>query len=66
MRQHRITLTLILVGELTAFVNVYETRPRKGNRGIDLASYALPFGRIWYRNPKATKYVIFSAGRIML
>jgi hypothetical protein len=36
------------------------------NRGIDLASYTLPFGRIWYRNPKAIKSVIFSAGRIML
>jgi hypothetical protein len=50
----------------TALVRVCETQPRKGNRGIDLASYALPFGRIGYRNPKAIKYVIFSAGRIML
>jgi hypothetical protein len=28
--------------------HVYEVRPRKDRRGVDLTSYALPFGRLWY------------------
>jgi hypothetical protein len=28
--------------------HVYEVRPRKGKRGFDLISDALPFGRLWY------------------
>jgi hypothetical protein len=28
--------------------HVYEVRPRKDKRGVDLISYALPFGRLWY------------------
>ena len=28
--------------------NVYEVRPRKDNRGVDLISDVLPFGRLWY------------------
>jgi hypothetical protein len=27
---------------------VYEIRPRKDKRGVDLISDALPFGRLWY------------------
>ena len=27
---------------------VYEVRPRKDQRGVDLISDALPFGRLWY------------------
>ena len=26
----------------------YEIHPRKGHRGVDLISDALPFGRLWY------------------
>jgi hypothetical protein len=26
---------------------VYEIRPRKDKRGVDLISEALPFGRLW-------------------
>ena len=26
----------------------YEVRPRKDQRGVDLISEALPFGRLWY------------------
>jgi hypothetical protein len=26
----------------------YEVRPRKDQRGVDLISDALPFGRLWY------------------
>jgi hypothetical protein len=28
--------------------HVYEIRPRKDKRGVDLISDALPFGRLWY------------------
>ena len=30
---------------------VYEVRPRKDKRGVDLISDALPFGRLWYDTP---------------
>jgi hypothetical protein len=28
--------------------HLYEVRPRKDKRGVDLISDALPFGRLWY------------------
>src|SRR5438034_2452106 len=31
----------------------YEVRPRKDQRGVDLISDALPFGRLWYGEPNA-------------
>ena len=34
-------------------MQVYEVRPRKGHRGVDLISDALPFGRLWYGEPNA-------------
>ncbi|HEY4257320.1 MAG TPA: hypothetical protein VGM66_08915 [Candidatus Udaeobacter sp.] len=30
--------------------HVYEVRPRKDHRGVDLISDVLPFGRVWYEN----------------
>jgi hypothetical protein len=33
--------------------HVYEVRPRKDHRGVDLISDALPFGRLWYGEPGA-------------
>jgi hypothetical protein len=30
---------------------VYEARPRKDKRGVDLISDVLPFGRLWYDTP---------------
>ena len=40
--------------------DVYEVRPRKGKRGIDLISDALPFGRLWYTKPDdAVNYAQF-------
>ena len=33
--------------------HVYEVRPRKDHRGVDLISDALPFGRLWYAEPDA-------------
>ena len=32
-------------------MHVYEVRPRKNNRGVDLVSDVLPFGRLWYDTP---------------
>ena len=34
-------------------VHVYEVRPRKDKRGVDLISDVLPFGRLWYSGPDA-------------
>ena len=31
--------------------HVYEVRPRKDKRGVDLISNALPFGGLWYTKP---------------
>jgi hypothetical protein len=34
-------------------MHVYEVRPRKDHRGVDLISDALPFGRLWYDGSQA-------------
>jgi len=36
----------------------YEVRPRKGHRGFDLISDALPFGRLWFGEPNAISNAI--------
>jgi hypothetical protein len=33
---------------MTSSQHVYEIRPRKDKRGVDLICDALPFGRLWY------------------
>jgi hypothetical protein len=33
--------------------HVYEVRPRKDKRGVDLICDALPFSRLWYGEPNA-------------
>src|SRR6266699_3270302 len=33
--------------------HIYEVRPRKDHRGVDLISDSLPFGRLWYGEPEA-------------
>jgi len=33
-------------------MQVYEVRPRKDHRGVDLISDVLPFGRLWYDTPE--------------
>ena len=38
---------------MTNSQHVYEVRPRKDHRGVDLISDALPFGRLWYGEPNA-------------
>jgi hypothetical protein len=37
---------------------VYEVRPRKDKRGVDLISDALPFGGLWYDGPNAASNAI--------
>ena len=39
-------------------MHVYEVRPRKDKRGVDLISDALPFGRLWYGEPNAASTAI--------
>jgi len=43
---------------MTSSQHVYEVRPRKDKRGVDLISDALPFGRLWYAEPNASDFVI--------
>ena len=43
-------------------MHVYEVRPRKDKRGVDLISDALPFGRLWYDTPEnAIGYAMHSS-----
>jgi len=34
-----------------SILHIYEVRPRKDHRGVDLISDVLPFGRLWYDTP---------------
>jgi hypothetical protein len=43
---------------MTSSQHVYEVRPRKDHRGVDLISDALPFGRLWYGKPNAVANAI--------
>jgi hypothetical protein len=38
--------------------HVYDIRPRKDRRGVDLISEVLPFGRLWYAEPNAVANAI--------
>ncbi len=38
---------------MTSSQHIYEIRPRKDHRGVDLISDVLPFGRLWYAEPNA-------------
>jgi hypothetical protein len=38
--------------------HLFEIRPRKDHRGVDLVSNALPFGRLWYTGPNAISNAI--------
>jgi hypothetical protein len=46
--------------------HVYEVRPRKNHRGVDLISDTLPFGRLWYGEPNAIGNAIGYAQFILL
>jgi hypothetical protein len=39
-------------------MHVYEVRPRKDHRGVDLISDRLPFGRLWYGGQNAVANAI--------
>ncbi len=39
-------------------MHVYEVRPRKDRRGVDLISDVLPFGRLWCEGPNAVSNAI--------
>ena len=39
-------------------MHVYEVRPGRDHRGVDLISDVLPFGRLWYGKPNAVANVI--------
>jgi hypothetical protein len=43
---------------MTTSQHVYEVRPRKYHRGVNLISDALPFGRLWYGEPNAISNAI--------
>jgi hypothetical protein len=51
-------------------MHVHEVRPRKDNRGVNLISDALPFGRLWYGEPNAVNnaisYATFTGARMPL
>ena len=38
---------------MTHAAAVYEIRPRKDQKGFNLLSEALPFGKLWYDNAEA-------------
>ena len=40
---------------------IYEVRPRKDHRGVNLISDALPFGALWYGEPDAISNAVHSA-----
>ena len=39
-------------------MHIYEVRPRKDKRGVDLISDVLAFGRLWYGEPNAISNAI--------
>src|ERR1043166_1019390 len=43
---------------MTAIKHIYEVRPPKDPRGVDLISDVLPFGRLWYGGPNAVANAI--------
>ena len=43
-------------------MHVYEVRPRKDKRGVDLISDALPFGRLWCGEPNTISNAVRYAG----
>lgn len=48
---------------MTSSQHVYEVRPRKDKRGVDLISNALAFGRLWYDGPNAASNPVVYASQ---
>jgi hypothetical protein len=40
------------------FMHLYEVRPRRDHRGVDLISDVRPHGRLWYWEPNAASHAI--------
>jgi hypothetical protein len=40
---------------MTSSQHIYEVRPRKDDRGVNLISDALPFGGLWYAEPRSLR-----------
>jgi len=38
--------------------HIYKVHPRRDQRGVDLISDALPFGKLWYGEPNAISNAI--------
>ena len=56
------TQIVIAPARLHAFMHVYEIRPRKNHRAVDLISDVLPFNRLWYDTPdNAIGYAMYSS-----
>jgi hypothetical protein len=51
-------LTRVSAVDSTGGQSVYEVRPRKDYRGVDLISDVLPFGWLWYGEPSAVSNAI--------
>jgi len=49
---------LNVASPMQSTMHVYEVRPRKDKRGVDLISDALPFGRLCYGEPNAVSNAI--------
>jgi len=47
-----------VLGAMNVPQHVYEVRPRKDKRGVDLISEVLPFGRLWYAGPNAASNAV--------
>jgi hypothetical protein len=47
-----------LAGAMSRSQHVYEIRPHRDKRGVDLISDVLPFGRLWYSEPNAVTNAI--------
>ncbi len=44
--------------QICSSAHVYEVRPRKDKRGVELISDVLPFGRLWYDGSNAIENAI--------
>jgi hypothetical protein len=49
---------LNVASPMQSTMHVYEVRPRKDKRGVDLISDVLPFGRLWYGDANAVANAI--------
>jgi hypothetical protein len=46
------------ISDLLMSIDLYEVRPRKDHRGVDLISDVLPFGGLWYAEPNAASNAV--------